>query len=59
MMAAALGAPFLRCVGLQSIDEELVMAKRFIQRYNMRFRKEMPREKHNQRIAILPSLPEE
>jgi len=57
VMAAALGLPFLRAIGLQSVEAERVNAQRFVQRYNTRFRNDMPSEKRNQRIAVVPYLP--
>jgi hypothetical protein len=58
VMSAALGLPFLRCIGLQSIEQERVAAQRFVQRYNTRFRKNMPKQKQRQRIAVIDTLPE-
>ena len=58
VMAAALGLNFLRLVGLQSVEEECEKAKRFINRYNTRFRKDMSRFHQSQRIAIVQTTPE-
>jgi hypothetical protein len=59
VMAAAIGLPFFKCVGLQSVEAKRTIAQRFIQRYNTRFRHTMPTSKRNQRISIAPYLPHE
>ena len=57
ILAAALSGPFLRLVGLESDERRRTTGKRFVERYNSRFRHSMPREKHSQRISVVADLP--
>ena len=57
VLTAAMTCPFLRVVGLEADEARHSTGKQFIQRYNTRYRKTFPRDKRDQRIAILQQQP--